>query len=252
MTENINESMDSSWRSLYRIGAAAALTAVLTGIAEIVITFLPGGGMSSGTLTAIDWFTLFQNNPFLGLRNLGLLNIILTSMEIPVFFALYAAHRRIHKAFGALAMIIAFIGLAVFLATNRAFPMLDLSGQYAAATTEAQQSLLAAAGQTMLAVGKSHTPGTFLGFLLSEVAGIVISIVMLRSKVFSQASAYVGILGFSLLLIFEVCSSFFPALRVSFIFAMGGGLLSLTWYVLIAIGLFQLSRQTKRSVERTS
>ncbi len=233
---------DSNWKSLYKVGGAAALVAVLVGLSEIIITFLPGGGMSSGIVTVVDWFTLFQNNWFLGLRNLGLLNIFLTALAIPIFFALYAAHWRVNQAYAALAMIIAFIGVAVFFATNRAFPMLELSRQYAAATTDTQRSMLVAAGQAMLSVGQSHTPGTFVGFFLTEVAAIVISMVMLRSQVFSKATAYVGILGFGLLLIFEVCSSFVPALDVAAIFAMGGGLLSMAWYILVARRLFQLGR----------
>ena len=234
------EMTDPNWRSLYKVGGAAALLAVLTGLVEIIITFLPGGNASPETV--LDWFTLFQNNWFLGLRNLGLLNIVLTALAIPIFLALYAAHRQANNASAVLAVIISLIGVAVFFATNRAFPMLDLSSQYAAATTDAQRSLVAAAGQAMLSVGKSHTPGTFMGFFLSEVAGIAISSVMLRSKVFSKATAYAGILGFGLLLVFEVCSSFAPGLDMAMIFAMGGGLLVMAWYILIACRLLQLAK----------
>jgi hypothetical protein len=119
--------------------------------------------------------------------------------------------------------------------------MLDLSSQYAAATSDVQRAMLAAAGQAMLSVGQSHTPGTFLGFFLSEVASMIISIVMLQGKVFSKVTAYLGILGFGLLLVFEVCSSFVPALfNVAMLFAMSGGLLSMVWYILIARRFFQL------------
>lgn len=234
------EIKDTAWRSLYKIGGAAALLVVLTALFEIIITFLPGGYASAETVN--DWFALFQNNWFLGLRNLGLLNIIMTALGIPMFFALYAAHRNVYQQYAALAMIISFIGVAVFYATNRAFPMLDLSNQYASATTDAQRAVLSAAGQAMLSIGESHTPGTFIGFFLSEIAGILISFVMLRSKVFSKLNAYFGILGFSLLLIFEVCSSFVPTLsNVVLIFALSGGLLSMAWYILIARRLFQLA-----------
>ena len=243
------EIADSNWKSLYKVGAAAALIVVLVALIEIIITFFPGGSTSPETV--IDWFTLFQDNWFLGLRNLGLLNIVITVLGIPTFFALYAAHRRVNQVYAALAMIISFIGIAVFLATNRAFPMLELSSQYAAATTDAQRSILAAAGQAMLSVGKSHTPGTFIGFLLSEVAGITISVVMLRSKIFSKVTAYAGMLGFALLLIFEICSSFVPALfDVVMIIAMGGGILSMTWYILIARRLFQLGTSEEKTLSQ--
>ena len=233
------EIAESHWRSIYKVGAVAILAVVLVGILEILITFLPGGNTEQQTV--LDWFALFQDNWFLGLRNLGLLNIAITVLGIPAYFALYGAHRRVNPVYAALAMIIAFIGVATFLATNRAFPMLELSRQYAAATSDAQRSTLAAAGQALLAVGQSHTPGTFLGFFLSEVAGIIISVVMLRGKVFGLVTAYVGMLGFVLLLIFEVCSSFVPALSgVAMFIAMGGGVLSMAWYVLVARRLFQL------------
>ncbi len=236
-----SETTINSQKSLYKLGGAAALLVVLTALFEIIITFLPGGYTTSETV--IDWFTLLQNNWFLGLRNLGLLNIVMTALGIPVLFALYTAHRSVNQTFAALAMIISFIGTAVFYATNRAFPMLDLSIRYAAAATEAERAVLVAAGQALLSVGQSHTPGTFLAFFLSEIGGIAISMVMLRGKVFSRAAAYAGMIGYGLLLVFEILSSFVPSLHnAALILAMGGGLANMTWYILTARRLFQLGR----------
>jgi hypothetical protein len=220
----------------------AALLTVVVAFGEMVITFLPGG--NAPVETVIDWFTQIQNNWFMGLRNLGFLNIVMFALGIPMYFALYTAHRKVNKAFGALAMIISFIGVAGFFATNRAFSMLELSGQYAQATTDAQRSMFAAAGQAMLSVGRSHSLGTFISFFLGELAGILMSVVMLRGKIFSKATALTGIIGFTLLLIFEVCTSFIPVLNeVAMIFAMGGGLLNITWLILLGRRLFQLVRK---------
>lgn len=227
---------------LYRLGSVTALLIVLTALLEIIITFLPGGYASADTVS--DWFALFQSNWFLGLRNLGLLNIIMTLLGIPMFFALYTAHRNTSQPHTTLAWILSLIGVAVFFATNRAFPMLDLSRQYASATTDTQRVLYLAAGQAMLSVGESHTPGTFLGFFFSEIAGIMISVVMLRSKIFKPLNAYFGIMGFGMLLIFDICTSFAPALsNVVLIFAMIGGLLSITWYILIARRFLHLAEE---------
>lgn len=230
---------DTSWKSLYMVGGLTALITVAVGIIEIGITFLPGGNLPTDTV--IDWFTLFQTNWFLGLRNLGLLNIIITILGIPTFLALYGVHRRVNQAYAALAMIIYFIGAAIFLATNRAFPMFELSSQYALATSGAQRAIYIAAGESMLSVGQSHTPGTFLGFFFTEVAGIAISLVMLKSKIFSKSIAYIGLVGFSFLLIFEIAASFMPvSINGAMIFAMIGGILSMVWYILLARKLFQL------------
>ena len=240
MTDSENGQLQ--WKRIYQLGAWAAIGAVLVGLLEILITFLPGGNTTQESV--LDWFNLFQGSWFMGLRNLGLLNIILNLLAILTYFALYAAHRQDrHKPYAALTAIISFLGIGVFLATNRAFAMLDLSHQYAAATTDAQRLVLAAAGQAMLAVGQSHTPGTFLAFFMAEVAGILISVVMLRSQLFSKATAYAGIVGFSMLLIFEFTASFVSGLSVvTMIFAMIGGLLSMIWYLLVARKLFQLGQ----------
>jgi hypothetical protein len=237
-----SENGQNPWRRICQIGGMAAIGAVLVGLLEIVITFLPGGNVPRETV--LDWFKLFQENGFMGLRNLGLLNILLNLLAILIFFALYAAHRQSQdQPYATLAALIALLGISVFYATNRAFPMLALSHQYAAATTDAQRAVIEAAGQAMLSVGQSHTPGTFLGFFLIEAAGVMMSVVMLRSKIFSQASAYAGMLGFGMLAIFEFFSSFVSGLsNVTMTLAMFGGLLSMAWYILIARRLFQLGQ----------
>ena len=229
----------AEWAGLYKLGAVTSLLILGTAVLEILITFLPGGYASAETV--VDWFNLLHDNWFLGLRNLGLLNIVMTALSIPMFFALCMAHWKVNPKYSALAMIISFIGIAVFYATNRAFAMLDLSTQYAAATTDAQRAVLEAAGQALLAVGQSHTPGTFIGFCLAEIAGILISFVMLRGGIFSKLTAYAGILGFGMLLVYEISQSFVPALLgVALIFAMIGGILNLVWYGLIARRLLRL------------
>ena len=230
----------AEWVGLYKLGAVTSLLILCTALLEILITFLPGGYASAETV--VDWFNLLHENWFLGLRNLGLLNIVMTALSIPMFFALCVAHRKVNPNYSALAMIISFIGIGVFYATNRAFAMLDLSTQYAAASTDAQRAVLEAAGQALLAVGQSHTPVTFIGFCLSEIAGMLISFVTLRAGIFSKFTAYAGILGFGMLFVYEVCQSFVPALSgIALIFAMIGGILNLVWYGLIAQRLFKMA-----------
>jgi hypothetical protein len=240
-----NDLADSGWMSLYKVAGTSALLAVLVMVLEIFITLLPGGGRTeSGIMTVIDWFALFHNNWFMGLRNLGLMNIISIVLGIPIYLAFYFAHRHANKAYAILAAVLFFIGLSVYIANNTAFAVFALSGKYAAATTDAQRSLIAAAGEALLAQGESHTPGTFTGFFLCEIAGITISVVMFHGKVFSKPTAITGIIGSGFLLIFDACSAFVPALfQAAMIFVMIGGISSLVWYVLIARRFFQLGHR---------
>jgi hypothetical protein len=242
MEKSVIANTHADWKTLYKVGGVAALMTILVGFVESSLTLLPDG-TSADMVTVVDWFTFLQDNPFMGLRNLGLLNMFFSALAVPLYLALFAAHRKVDRVYAALAMIVAFIGVAVFFATNRAFPMLDLSNQYAAATNDAQRASLVAAGQAMLSVGQSHTPGTFFAFFFSGVAGVTMSIVMLRGNVFGKINAYVGILGFSLWLIFEIGVSFAWDLDgAAMMLAMLGGLLSAMWGILLARRLFQLAR----------
>jgi Domain of unknown function (DUF4386) len=233
------QTADPGWKSLYRVGGITALIMVVFPLAEVAISFLPGvAGLSQGTVTVIDWFTLFQNHWFLALRNLGLLNIIGAAFLAPTVLAIYSALRRNNEGFAALGTILFFLGLAVYLASSRAFPMLSLSSQYAVATTDAQRSLLAAAGQAMLAEGQSRA-----GVPLIEFACLVISALMLRGRVFSKVTAYAGILGNALLIVVEIVTTFTRGLpNAGFVVAVCGGLSLMTWYLLVGSRLLQLGR----------
>ncbi|MGA7411095.1 MAG: hypothetical protein WBW33_11455, partial [Bryobacteraceae bacterium] len=70
-------SAKSGWKGLCKLGGTTVLIAAVIPLVEIGIGFLPGVERASqGTVTATDWFRLFQDHWFLGLRNLGLLNLI--------------------------------------------------------------------------------------------------------------------------------------------------------------------------------
>ena len=95
----------------------------------------------------------------------------------------------------------------------------------------------------MIARGADFTPGSFVGFFLTELAAMGFSLIMLRSRVFGRAIAYLGIVGFVFLSIFTICSTFFPALfAAGMIVAMIGGLSGMFWYTLVAFRLLRLRR----------
>jgi len=221
------------------LGSVAAILTVVTVLTEIVITFFPGGNVQPDSVK--DWFVLLQNSPFLGLRNLGLLNIIIFSLGIPLYYSLYLVHQKTGKALAALAMILSFIATAVFLATNRAFSMLDLSSQYFLASTENQQLTIESAGSALLAVGRSHSPGTFIAFFFGNLAGILMSVVLLQGNIFGAKTSVMGLIGFSILLIFELYVLFTSSIvGIAIPLALIGGILNLLWLINIGIRFYKL------------
>ena len=231
------EASDGGWNSLYKLGGITVLIAILIPPGEIIIGLLPGvARATAGTVTAVDWFMLFHTHWFLGLRNLGLLNIVGALLFIPTFLAVYSALRRDNKAYAALGTILFLVGITVYLAGNRAFAMLSLSRQYINAATDAEKALFAAAGQATLAEGQSRA-----GVLLTEFASLLISAVMWRGKVFSRATAVAGMLGNALLMVVEI--AFMPiSSALGMVVAAGGGLSLMTWYSLMGRRLLQLAR----------
>jgi hypothetical protein len=237
MELDINE---SRWKTLYRIGAVCTFIAVLVMVTEIFLTALPDGARTTLTITA--WFDLFNRNWFMGMRNLDLINVIATTLMIPVFFSIFGLHRKENSAFAGLSLIIFIASYAIFMADNTSFPMLELSRKYVLADLEGKKILLAA-GEALMVKGSSHTPGTFPGFFLAEIASIFFCMVMLHGKVFSKITSIVGIIAFGFLFLFEVSSSFIHALYdTSMIFAVIGGILAIIWYILIGMRLLKVSK----------
>ncbi|GAB6273775.1 MAG: hypothetical protein STSR0004_06380 [Peptococcaceae bacterium] len=236
---------NSNWKKLYRLGAVCTFLVVFVMVAELFLTALPDGARALLTITA--WFDLFNRNWFMGMRNLGLINIIATTLMVPVFFSIFGLHRKENSAFAGLSFIIFIAGYAIFMADNASFPMLELSRKYAIADLESKKILLAA-GESLLAKGSSHTPGTFPGFFLAEIAGIFFSIVMLHGRVFSKITGVVGIIAFGFLFLFEVSSSFIHALYdTSMILAIIGGIFSYAWYIMIGLRLLKVSKKSEKS-----
>ncbi len=180
------EPVESAWKPLYRVaGAAALLSIALTFLA--VIVFIANPPLT--TITA--WFTLFQRNGLLGLMNLDLLMLVTYVLMGVIYVALYGALHRGHEPVMALATICGLVSIVTYIASNTGFNLLVLSGQYAAATTEAQRATIRAAGQAMLAIWQGTAYD--VSYVLGGVAALLIATVMLRSHLFGRVTAYIGL-----------------------------------------------------------
>ena len=232
---------DSSWRSIYVVGGIAALLALAGTLTDIAITMIPGWEVSTVPATIQAWFTQFQANPLLGLRNLDLLNVTISVIQIPLFLALFGVHRRVSQAYAVLALIVLLTGTVIFITSNAALPMLELSKQYSVASTDAQRRTLEAAGVALLANGAHGSMGAFMGFFLSSIGTLLFGLVMLVGRVFSRVTAWVGIVGIILLIIYTIGATFVPESGASMIvIALPGGVLMMVWNVMVAKKLFQL------------
>jgi len=184
-----------------------------------------------------DWFRLFHDNRLIGLIDLDLLLVADNVLLVAVFLALYALLRRSSESVMAVATVLGFLGVVFYVASNPAFEMLSLSNRYTAATTEGQRTSLLAAGEAMIATWQ----GTAfqVAYLVGSVAGIAIGAVMLRSRIFSNLTGYMAILGNAMGL-----GLYVPAVGVYI--SLFSVLFLEVWYILVARRLFQLGKGVSR------
>jgi hypothetical protein len=238
-TTAVNE--NASNNNLYRMGGLAALGVILVSFLDIVMTFLPGSA-SPETGAVLEWFELYQADPFYGLRGLGLFNIFTALLTVILFIALHQAHRQTHRILANIALIMMVTASAIYIANNRALPMLNLSGQYYAAGSQVEKDIITAAGVGILAQAEDFTPGTFVGFTLLETAGVIMSLVLLRGKIFGRWTSITCLAGYSLLIVYSSLVCFIPSnLEPLMPIAIIGGLMSMVSFFLIALKLFHLS-----------
>jgi len=198
---NNAEMPDSDWKGLYRLGHVAVWVMLLIFrrwlSSEFMLLRMLGvirvGPKAIPTL-AVDWFTLLHDHPLIGLTLLNAFDMVNFALVGLIVLALCAALRRTDRGFMAIALVLSFAGIAVYIASNPAFSMLTLSQQYAAATKDAQRSQLLSKAQALLATKNPAAVGQNVAFVFINVAGLIISTLMLRSGVFSRATAWMGLL----------------------------------------------------------
>src|SRR5512138_1134816 len=82
----------TSWKWIYKLGAVAALTAMLANLLDVLLGFGSTEMITYGAKSAIEWFAVYQVNWFRGVYALGILNIVYMIAMLPVYFALFGAH----------------------------------------------------------------------------------------------------------------------------------------------------------------
>jgi len=232
----------NNWKSLYKIGAVAALILLLYSLVTMVILITIGGQPE----TAQEGFTMLQNNRLAGLLRLDVLMILIMPLYYPLFLGLYTALKKVQITNSALAVVLVFAGLTLALATPSAFSWLALSDKFAAATSEAQKTLLLAAGEAILASDMWHGSGAITGGILLQTGALLMSVVMVQSQSFGKATAYVGIVTHGLDLLHILVGFFVP--QAGFIMMAIAGPLYLVWFPLLARDFFRLSQSSSNEL----
>ena len=185
--------------------------------------------------TVIQYFALFQKNAFLGLLDLDLSLTVDNLLFLLVYIGFYFLFRQYNRILVTIALIFAIISVTLYVISREAlFSMMNLSNQYSIASGETEKTALITVGQTMLTIfnGTCFNISYFLGGLII----ILFSIAMLKNKIFTKITAWLGLSMGIFMLIPPTFGKF--GLILSFLSII----LILPWLILIAIRFFKLSK----------
>jgi hypothetical protein len=205
-----NLDIDSRWRSLYKVTGTAALMAgvlLLIGMPSPITAFLPSGGTSS-------WLPALQDNWLIVIFKLhaGFNGAQIGLLKVPSLLDI-----------GILALVgIMYLGL------------------YGALRRTSRIWSLVAAMQPFLGIVLFMATNS-AGRSAAMGAGLVISLVMLRSGIFNRSIAYLGIAASVFLLIGDFSAGIPPSAIIAILFGMAY-VLFIVWLFLIGQRLFQLGR----------
>jgi hypothetical protein len=215
---------DGRWRSLYRIGAVAAVISIAVIPLSIVAFFL-------WPLWPDNILAVIQEDWLSGLMGLDFGYLLSNVFAIPFFLVLYVTLKEVDEGWALIALIMGLIGLVCLVPARPIPEMFALSDQYAAATSEAERASYVVAGEAMLT--HFHGMAYHAHYILGSASLLISSILMLRSSTFSRATAYVGIV--TNIIVFGL---YVPEIGVwiSMLSVLG----YLIWYILIARRLIRL------------
>ena len=181
------------WRGLLVTGAWCAFASVVMIAVQIPIYVVwPPPETTAG------FYELLLHNPVLGLVSLDVLYVVSNTVMYLVYLALAVVLWRISRSAVVIALAFCVVGIAAFMSSSRPVEMLSLAHAYAEADAETRTALLAT-GDGMLATWAGTGYDIYYYFTFVTLA--VLALLMLRSSIFSRATAVSGLVSAALMTI---------------------------------------------------
>jgi hypothetical protein len=220
---------DPRWRDLYRVGAISCiLLAAAIPLAILAYFIWP---YSPGISSVAEILASLQRDRLAGLMSLDLSVILLEPVAILQTLALYAALKKVNESYALIALVLGLMGILLWLTARPLVELTYLSGQYAAAETEAARNQYVAAGEALHALFNGTS--WMLSQFLIAISGTISDLLMLKTRYFSKWTAYIG-------LILAIPGLLFWIPTIGLYAALIGTLAGTVWFVLLARDFFRM------------
>lgn len=229
--------MSKNQKSLFTIAGIAAFLQLASIVALSIFLAVLGPKYTN----AEEFFSIYQDSPLESILRGDFLLLILIGLYIVTFPALYVALREVNPIYTALATLFTLMTISGTFATEATFALQHLGKQYVSTTSEAVRSQLIAAGEAIIASDMWNSSGAYMGGIMLQGSGVMISVIMLRSKNFSKVTAYSGLLGNAFDLLQHVLHPFAPSISTPIQMFMG--IFYIVWFPMLGWDLLKLGRK---------
>lgn len=232
MQPTIVNAADPNWKPLYRAGGISALLLAL-GYVVITALYVPAGAPPSGAEAHLAYLAK-NTRAWWWITGLSVLTDFLF---VPVTFALYIALKHINRSamLLATACVVLFVILDLALTWTSYTVLIKLSGNYTAATSDAQRAVVVAAAQYPSALLESALIGIYI--ILIPAVGFLLTGLVMSKGVFSKATAYIGSISGILAIVSVVGPN---VLHLTVIIASA---LTTVWLFLVGYRLYRLGQR---------
>lgn len=186
---------------------------------------------------------MLEENRLSALLSLDILTAVVIPFYLVLFYGIYTTVKRSHPNASAIALFLVLGGIVVFMSTVNILSIVNIGDKYLAAESEELKTLYLAACEGMLADDMWINTGFVYRGLMIESGAIIFSAVMIRSRLFSAVTGWVGLLTHSFDFLSIVFGLFYAPVKDLFTYIAGP--LYVLWFIMLLIDMIRL-RSTSR------
>lgn len=216
---------------LYKFGGTAAFITFLLLIVSIVIFFIWPYSSNYNGVTEI--FTMQYYNMQTTFNALDFGYWIMKLIYIPIYLSLYYALRQVNELDAFNALMLGLVGVIILIFTRPIFEIFMHNDSFLLAEENVVRGQFLAAGYELFI--KHHGRAWHISMFLTAISQLISSFLMLRSNHFNKATAYLGIVSFSV-----ACGFWIPTAGSFFMFL--SMFISMGWFFLLSLNFFRLAR----------
>lgn len=233
--------MDKDWQNFHRLSGYASFFLLAIMIVYAVILIFLGPQPTD----ALSYFNLARQSPIKALLVSDLNVPIALSAYFFIFLSLWKILKDLNRPLVTLASALTCMAVAITILNNTDLALIGLAKDYFASDDAQEKLMIEAAGKALFANNMWHSSSSYFCGILMQGSGVLISLIMLKSKNFRGITAYSGIWGNGFDLAQHIIHLSLPSTAGLLLKIAGPGYL--IWYIFLGLDLLRNAKPRETS-----